>query len=448
YAQNIEREWRLASVEEVRRNLGTIKEKRILDSWDIARLLDGWVDGPGYRYSVRNEYKPVIGHMLLVKTRERRPDDVSFEPKIYSGVELNGEGRKAALLLSCEDKITDVICFVLHSILQSFTTPQERQAELDRLTTSLKDEFRNGKTVLHYVTDQPHNSKHAEYVAKLLRREFEYGKELIKDADKDRRTALHLAALHGHTDLCKSFIENCEMKADDKDRNGENLLHFAVNSNNVRVVGSLFKFLNTESIICSHDAKGKTALHKAAANGNEEMMKFLLSRIDERRLKIYIQRADLFGQTALHVAASAGHKDAVKYLLDGGSRPLHERDTDGKTALHYAVQLPDQGKAIEVAKLLLQYCRDDEERSLLLWASATGVGTAELACARSLEVQDYLKQIREEAKKSTNDLLRSAIKLEDDKMAWELINRGAKTNHITNFSGNDWSEQEKQRVRT
>lgn len=63
----------MASVDEVKRNLETIKQEQILDSWDIARLLDGWVDGPGYRYTIKNEYKPTMGHMLLVKAPVSRP---------------------------------------------------------------------------------------------------------------------------------------------------------------------------------------------------------------------------------------------------------------------------------------------------------------------------------------------------------------------------------------
>ncbi|KAH9320374.1 hypothetical protein KI387_043970 [Taxus chinensis] len=450
YAQNIQREWRLASVEEVRRNLGTIKEKRILGSWDIARLLDGWVDGPGYRYTVRNEYRPSIGHMLLVKTPVRRPDDGSFDPEVYSGVKLNAEGREAALLFSCEDKITEVLCFVLQSIVESFDQAgEERQAELDRLNKSLQQTFRNGRTVLHYAADQTLKPRHAQYVARLLLHNFEYGKELSKDVDKYGRTALHLASLHGHIDLCKFFMVKCEMKPSDRDRMGENLLHFAVNSKSLDLVEYLWMDSEVKGLVGSHDAKGKTPLHKAAAGGDGQMTKFLVSKIKEDSLEKYIgyiSQADFLGQTALHEAAIGGHENVVKYLLEVGSRPLAERNSEGKTALHYAVQLSDQEIAKRLVQTMLRSCKSDEERSLLLWASATGIGSAEESAISQSAVQTYLKEERERTAESSKDLLRSAIKLGYDNLAWELINRGANTQSITNLSGNDWSPDERQRV--
>ncbi|GLJ20051.1 hypothetical protein SUGI_0363620 [Cryptomeria japonica] len=185
------REWRLASVDEVRMNIEKIKNEEILKSWDIVRLLDGWVDGPGYRYNSKNEYRANMGEMLLVKTNVSRPSDNIFNEKIYSGLELKSEGLKAALLLSCDDKITEVMCFVLMSIIKCFKEPKLRQEELDGLTKSLNETFNQRRTVLHYAADQPHNSEHAICVAQLLLKNFEFGKELIKSADKYGRTALH-----------------------------------------------------------------------------------------------------------------------------------------------------------------------------------------------------------------------------------------------------------------
>ncbi|GLJ20024.1 hypothetical protein SUGI_0363120 [Cryptomeria japonica] len=129
-------------------------------------------------------------------------------------------------------------------------------------------------------------------------------------------------------------MSECGLKTDGKDRNGENILHFVINSNNIDGVVRLLEIKEVKSLIASQDAKGKTPLHKAAANGNTEIIYFL-----ERSSEEYVRRADLFGQTALHEAASGGHQEAVEYLLEMGSRPLLERNSEGKTALHYSVQI-------------------------------------------------------------------------------------------------------------
>ncbi|GLJ20048.1 hypothetical protein SUGI_0363580 [Cryptomeria japonica] len=439
-------EWRLASVDEVKRNLETIKQKQILESWDIARLLDGWVDGPGYRYNYKNEYRPDMGQMLLVKSPVSRPSDGKFCEEMYSGVELNSEGLKAALLLSCDDKITEVVCFVLKTIIDRFQDKGERQKELDRLSDSVKETFSHRRTVLHYATDQPYNAEHAEYVTELVLRNFEYGKELIKAGDKYGRTALHFVALHGHINLCTFLVSECGLKAEGKDRNGENILHFVINSDNIDGVVRLLEMKEVKSLIASQDAKGKTPLHKAAANGNTRIISFLIRQL-ERSSEEYVRRVDLFGQTALHEAASGGHQKAVQYLLKKGSRPLLERNSEGKTALHYSVQISDQQRAKEMAWILLQHYNSSEEKSLLLWASAAGVGTAEES-AESPEVERFLKQKRQNISRPgrSNNLLLSAVTLGYDKLAWELISRGANASQLDNFSNCELSQAHKERV--
>ncbi|KAH9289664.1 hypothetical protein KI387_033781, partial [Taxus chinensis] len=85
--------------------------------------------GPGYKYEIHQGYKAGMSHMVLVKTNVSRPPDGSFNPEMYSGVELNDQGRTAALLLSCDDKITEVVYFVMHK----FKEVEDRKAELESL---------------------------------------------------------------------------------------------------------------------------------------------------------------------------------------------------------------------------------------------------------------------------------------------------------------------------
>lgn len=446
---NISDDWRLATVEEVRNNLQVIKQKGILESWDIARLLDGWVDGPGYRYTIKSEYKP-MGHMIVVKTKVSRPSFNKFSKDMYSGVSSSREGRQAAVLLSCDDKIAEVLLWVLQTV--------KDQAELDELHKIMDKQFGNGRTILHYAADHEYNGEHGLDVAMLFMdgSRFEYGKELVKAQDKNRRTALHIAAFHGHIWLIKFLIEQGKLKTDEKDRNGDNPFHVLVNGNNVDMVGEMLHFLPKEEkkpAILSMDTIGKIPLHKAAANGNTRMMEFLVDCISidgDDEEKKYISKADFVGETPLHEAARGGHAEAVKYLLQKGSSPLLERNADGKTALHYAVQLENVTEAKQIVKLLLEYLKSDERRTLFLWASATGVGKAEESATGELrnflikKRNDYQKNI--EAKNSdagsSHNLLRTAIDLDLDSMAWELITRGADIQQIKGKGSAEDQQQE------
>ncbi|GLJ20067.1 hypothetical protein SUGI_0364040 [Cryptomeria japonica] len=262
--------WRLASVNEVRSHIRTIQENQILESWDVVRLLDGWVDGPGNRYNAVEEYRSNMVHMLLVKTNVSRPS-----------------GKLIALYS------------YTRSIVDGFEDLELRKTELDRLTESLIETFNHRRTLLHYATDQPHNGKHAEFIAQLVLRNFEYGKELIKAVDKYGRTVLHFAALHGHNGLCTFLMNECRLAAHQKDRNGGNLLHILVNSNKVHIVYVLWELTAVKNLILLMDAKGKTPLHKAAANGNTDIICTLLDDLDEEMVKKCIRQTDLFGQTVL-----------------------------------------------------------------------------------------------------------------------------------------------------
>lgn len=86
---------------------------------------------------------------------------------------------------------------------------------------------------------------------------------------------------------------------------------------------------------------GRTALHRAAFNGNESLCRLLLeSGADDSRL-------DCDGNPALHAAIDSGHENIVRLLLKLGSPTV--KNAKGQTALFQAVQTQN----ISVAKILL-----------------------------------------------------------------------------------------------
>ena len=56
---------------------------------------------------------------------------------MYEGVEFCSEGREAALLLTVDDKIIEVVYFVLYL----FAKDAERLAELEKLILKIKEDL-------------------------------------------------------------------------------------------------------------------------------------------------------------------------------------------------------------------------------------------------------------------------------------------------------------------
>ncbi|KFY24409.1 hypothetical protein V493_05248 [Pseudogymnoascus sp. VKM F-4281 (FW-2241)] len=91
------------------------------------------------------------------------------------------------------------------------------------------------------------------------------------------------------------------------------------------------------------NGNGQTALHYAAEQGHEEIVRLLLENGAGMKVK------NRYGERALHCAARQGQKTVVQLLLEKGA------DTDlksgvGETALHYAAYCGDR----ELVGLLLQ----------------------------------------------------------------------------------------------
>ena len=76
---------------------------------------------------------------------------------------------------------------------------------------------------------------------------------------------------------------------------------------------------------------GRSALHKAAFWGHNEMVAYLVNE-----LKLNVNQADFYGDTPLHDAAKFGHHVVAEVLLNAGSCPYH-KNNNGKTPLDLAI---------------------------------------------------------------------------------------------------------------
>jgi len=92
---------------------------------------------------------------------------------------------------------------------------------------------------------------------------------------------------------------------------------------------------------------GRTALHKAAFWGHNDMVAYLV-----RELKLDTNALDNIGDTPLHEAAKFGHEGVVKVLLEGGADKTI-RNKEGKDAVMLAQEYHKEG----VLKLLKNHSK-------------------------------------------------------------------------------------------
>ncbi|XP_046570765.1 ankyrin repeat domain-containing protein 50-like, partial [Haliotis rubra] len=186
------------------------------------------------------------------------------------------------------------------------------------------------------------------------------------------RTAVMLAAEHGHKDVVELLVDK-EASVSLVDETGDNVLHCACRGGDVEVVKYILSKNRVDidrrgskkmtpimvarhcghkevvELLVSKTADGslkyynhKTMLHSACWEGNMEVVKYVLSQnivdINSRRWK----------KTPVMVAADRGHTELVEVLVENGAKLSLVCD-DGSNILHLACK----GGHLEMVKYVL-----------------------------------------------------------------------------------------------
>ena len=143
------------------------------------------------------------------------------------------------------------------------------------------------------------------------------------------KNCLHIAALHGHLNLCKALINKHKFDVHLADNDGWTVIHHSISSGSYELV-TYFADMGTD-IYCKNNL-GENCLHIAAKNSNLDLCKKLLGKY-----KFDVLTTDKKGQTALHHSARSGSYELFTYFIDMGA-DIESKNNLGWNCLHIAAQ--------------------------------------------------------------------------------------------------------------
>ena len=151
----------------------------------------------------------------------------------------------------------------------------------------------------------------------------------VNTKDEDGRTALHLAAYNGHTEIAKLLLaNNADVNVMDAVGQTQTALHIAAWQGHPEIAKLL---LANNADVNVMDAVGQTPLNIAAGNGDTELVELLIAKGADVNAKTRSER------TPLHPAAIGGHKKVVELLIAEGVDVNAQEKYDGTTPLDLAI---------------------------------------------------------------------------------------------------------------
>lgn len=298
-----------------------------------------------------------IGGRLLGRNRiksERHPHSISIDPNgVYPTTEIdrtttpNGGGIyhevDEAYDYGTQDHGSE-----MEYVSNPLTPPMMRQdpANIEGphgMTPLMVASIRPPKDhleLISYGTTGEVNGSADNSVTDLLQR----GAQLSSANKVTGETALHLAARHRRVDTARALLERCDSRdVNAKDGTGRTPLHHAIAADSMGVFELLIRCRGTD--LNAQDNDGTTPLILAVKHSNSSMIEELIQNECE------VTRSDTNGKTALHWAAATGNVDAIKCLLSVKETNKDAQDALGATPLFLAAR---EGTKPAV-ELLLKY---------------------------------------------------------------------------------------------
>ena len=191
----------------------------------------------------------------------------------------------------------------------------------------------NGKTPLHLAI--------CSGIPDAAQALVEHPRTDVNLADHNGRTPIHhavdaaaVSTESGGIDMLKILVKTPGINFKAQDKHQRTALRWAVDLGHQNSMTALTSGRGTLSEVSATDAEGGTALHRAVKRRNIGAVAHLAKGQSESVLNAKNKHSE----TALHRAARLDDSSSIKYLADAGADPGVQRDSDGATLFHIAVQ--------------------------------------------------------------------------------------------------------------
>ncbi|KAF5843211.1 ankyrin repeat-containing domain protein [Dunaliella salina] len=184
----------------------------------------------------------------------------------------------------------------------------------------------DGKIPLHYASI----GGFKEVVWHLLNAKCD-----VNNTDKDLRTPLLLACLHGHVEAARCLLNRGAVAVLNKvDKFDLTPLHCACREGHVAVTQLLLDHRQIRDCLQKKYKHGKTPLIYACINGHQDVARALLRSPHLQNKSDAVNAGDTDGLSALHYSCNRGHRHVTRLLLDNGA-DLYKEDKDGCNPLQH-----------------------------------------------------------------------------------------------------------------
>ncbi|GLJ23619.1 hypothetical protein SUGI_0447290 [Cryptomeria japonica] len=393
--------WRLATVEEANNNLKWMTDNNLLEKWDLARLLNGWIGGSAYAFDVQEAFRSCLGYMILIESSTpeiSHADDRSAG--LYSEVPpLSNEGRSAAVLLCSEDWNVEVLYWLMpgedppkweddetkavSEIVSKVAREWQGVRAKSRVLSSLEDARINIQELLTALAVDTIKSLEALMNRIQLYEKGQISNEILEE---------FIPALPETGD---EFLDEINLKEDLKTfkdlgfdtsvpSTWETLWYLTVDVVNRITFNALCKDLYSavvmhstsrpqydpdddeemdddwptlaSLIFCAYQRSNcgfDLNIRAAAEEANRDIKRFA-ETIRDQHFSIFSSegKSDVFS-TFLVRAVMKGNVNLVKKLLDRGVQHSETYYKEG-TALHHAVGMEDESVGLKIAEMLLK----------------------------------------------------------------------------------------------
>ncbi|CAM9681697.1 unnamed protein product [Lampetra fluviatilis] len=171
----------------------------------------------------------------------------------------------------------------------------------------------------------------------------EYGEmSLPEDTDEDGDNLLHLAIIHEARHVAHELLRRDLQRRLLNATNHlmQTPLHLAIVTNQEELAAAL---ATVGADIEAQDLAGNSPLHLACTLGAHGCLRVVTSAQNPRVLTRALCTPNYEGLTCLHTAVLRRDKEMVEYLLRIGANANDEDPRSGRTVLHAAVEMQDEG---------------------------------------------------------------------------------------------------------